>query len=89
MMGNCDNWSNDKAEAWLGSFIEGDEDKEVLWCEWVREEENNEMAHPRRNYSKKAHKPRAPQQNKQKKFAEPVREAVDRTARWLTQWDSK
>ena len=58
MMGNCDNCSNDKAEVWLGSFIKEDEDKEVLWCDWVREEENNEMAHPR-----------APQRSRQKKFA--------------------
>ena len=64
MMGNC---SNDKAEAWLGSFIEGDEDKEVLWCEWVREGENNEMAHPRRNSSKKADKTKSSSTKQTKK----------------------
>ena len=78
MMGNCDNCSNDKAEAWLGSFIEGDEDKEVLWCEWVREEEN-EMAHPRRNSSKKADKTKSSSTKQTKKVcrAGTVSEAVD------------
>ncbi len=54
MMGNCDTCSNEKAETWLNNFIGEDVNKEVLWCEWVREEENKEMAHPRRNANKEA-----------------------------------
>ena len=77
MMGNCDTCSYHKIESYLSSFVEADQASEILWCEWVREE-NNEIAHPRRGANKEADTVKTSSKKQMKKIckAGSVAEAV-------------